>query len=146
MKSVLISINPKWCDLIVAGKKTIEVRKSKPNIETPFKVYIYQTLSKDRQFVKSNGKVFGEFVCEKVTNFDGEFWDNETFERIQEFYKPDDFDEFGEYEYKTIATNECDNYKENWLCKQSCVSWEELRNYMGAGTNEFFGWRIHRLY
>ena len=29
-KAVLISINPKWCDLIVLGKKTIEVRKTRP--------------------------------------------------------------------------------------------------------------------
>lgn len=26
MKSVLISIPPKWCELIASGKKTIEVR------------------------------------------------------------------------------------------------------------------------
>lgn len=43
MKSVLISIQPKWCELIANGKKTIEVRKSRPNIETPFKCYIYCT-------------------------------------------------------------------------------------------------------
>lgn len=27
MKSVLMSIHPKWCKLIASGKKTIEVRK-----------------------------------------------------------------------------------------------------------------------
>lgn len=42
-KAVLISIKPKWCDLIVLGKKTIEVRKTRPKLETPFKVYIYCT-------------------------------------------------------------------------------------------------------
>ena len=31
MKAVLISIQPKWCELIASGKKTIEVS------ETPFK-------------------------------------------------------------------------------------------------------------
>ena len=30
MKSVLISIHPKWCELIASGKKTIEVRKTRP--------------------------------------------------------------------------------------------------------------------
>ncbi len=40
-KSVLISIQPKWCELIASGKKTVEVRKSKPKLEAPFKVYIY---------------------------------------------------------------------------------------------------------
>lgn len=42
-KAVLISIRPEWCDLIVRGKKTIEVRKTRPKLETPFKVYIYCT-------------------------------------------------------------------------------------------------------
>ena len=42
-KAVLISIKPEWCDLIVRGKKTIEVRKTRPKLETPFKVYIYCT-------------------------------------------------------------------------------------------------------
>ena len=40
-KAVLISIRPEWCDLIMRGKKTIEVRKTRPKLETPFKVYIY---------------------------------------------------------------------------------------------------------
>lgn len=42
MKSVLISIQPKWCELIVSGKKTIEVRKTAPK-DTLFKVYMYCT-------------------------------------------------------------------------------------------------------
>ena len=43
MKSVLISIQPKWCELIANGKKTVEVRKTRPKLETPFKCYIYCT-------------------------------------------------------------------------------------------------------
>ena len=43
MKSVLISIQPKWCELIASGQKTVEVRKTKPKLEPPFKVYIYCT-------------------------------------------------------------------------------------------------------
>ena len=39
-KAVLISIRPEWCKLIVDGKKTVEVRKRRPKLETPFKVYI----------------------------------------------------------------------------------------------------------
>ena len=42
-KSVLISIKPKWCELIAMGKKTVEVRKTRPKLETPFKCYIYCT-------------------------------------------------------------------------------------------------------
>lgn len=82
MKSVLISIQPKWCELIASGKKTIEVRKTAPKLETPFKCYIYQTKAKpyfDKQlgYVCENlcfingiplyhQKVIGEFVCDKV--------------------------------------------------------------------------------
>lgn len=74
MKAVLISIQPKWCELIASGKKTIEVRKTRPKIETPFKCYIYQT--KKRWIYKllpwlkeKQAKVIGEFVCDKVDEF-----------------------------------------------------------------------------
>ena len=80
MKSVLISIKPKWCEKIANGKKTIEVRKTRPKIETPFKCYIYCTKGEilwlTQNGVKSktelagyllNGKVIGEFVCDWIT-------------------------------------------------------------------------------
>ena len=57
MKAVLISIRPKWCELIANGKKTIEVRKTRPKLETPFKCYIYMT---------GAGGVIGEFVCDGI--------------------------------------------------------------------------------
>ena len=75
MKSVLISINPKWCELIASGKKTVEVRKTKPKIKTPFKVYIYETRAQcDRPIMldfgaldfHGRGQVIGEFVCDCV--------------------------------------------------------------------------------
>ncbi len=80
MKSVLISIQPKWCELIASGKKTVEVRKTRPKIDVPFKVYIYQTKESKRRFLAHRfnsaingishhtemGKVIGEFVCDKI--------------------------------------------------------------------------------
>ena len=45
-KAVLISIRPKWVEKIVNGEKTIEVRKTRPKMNTPFKCYIYCTLPK----------------------------------------------------------------------------------------------------
>lgn len=42
-KAVMLSIRPKWCEKIASGEKTIEVRKTKPKLETPFKCYIYCT-------------------------------------------------------------------------------------------------------
>lgn len=44
--SVMMSIKPKYCELIAAVKKTIEVRKTKPKLKTPFKCYIYCTKDK----------------------------------------------------------------------------------------------------
>lgn len=44
--AVLLSVRPKWCELIANGKKTIEIRKTRPKIETPFKCYIYCTKPK----------------------------------------------------------------------------------------------------
>lgn len=55
MKSVLISIRPKWCELIANGKKTIEVRKTRPKCDTPFKCYIYCT--KPKMPVRDNGSI-----------------------------------------------------------------------------------------
>lgn len=44
--AVLLSVRPKWCELIANGKKTVEIRKTRPKIETPFKCYIYCTKPK----------------------------------------------------------------------------------------------------
>ena len=71
MKAVLISIQPKWCELIASGKKTVEVRKTKPKLETPFKCYIYCTNWKDNTYWANHykgklGKVIGEFLCDGI--------------------------------------------------------------------------------
>ena len=81
MKAVLISIQPKWCELIASGRKTIEVRKTRPKIETPFKCYIYMTSKGNKPIkeietpngfayvevdYKMAGKVIGEFVCDEM--------------------------------------------------------------------------------
>lgn len=81
MKSILMSIQPKWCELIASGKKTIEVRKTKPKIPTPFKVYIYCTKPKTVKdyfwsgvdgtkvgvlSAATNGKVIGEYICDEI--------------------------------------------------------------------------------
>ena len=42
-KSILLPIHPEWCEKIFRGKKTIEVRKTKPKLQTPFKCYVYCT-------------------------------------------------------------------------------------------------------
>lgn len=91
MTAVLISIKPKWCDLIIHREKTIEVRKSRPKLQTPFKCYIYCTQGTGRNTLNipvpferirddyietgsmqslncpiGNGKVIGEFICDHI--------------------------------------------------------------------------------
>ena len=76
MKAILISIQPKWCELIADGRKTIEVRKTRPKSETAVKCYIYCTKNKtiadeywgnrNGHIYIDNGKVIGEFVCDRV--------------------------------------------------------------------------------
>lgn len=80
MKAVILSIRPKWCKLICDGKKTIELRKTRPKLETPFKCYIYCTkdnfnsLFQSKAFLSHNcqvcnGKVIGEFVCDRIYQY-----------------------------------------------------------------------------
>jgi predicted transcriptional regulator len=78
MKSVLISIQPQWCEMIASGKKTIEVRKTRPKLETPFKVYIYCTRPKEWFRYSSSGRASNEslwFANGKVEMCDGfKYW------------------------------------------------------------------------
>lgn len=48
MKAVLLSIRPNWCKLIWSGMKTVEVRKTRPKLETPFRVYVYCTKAPEK--------------------------------------------------------------------------------------------------
>ena len=94
MKAVLLSVRPMWCELIANGNETVEIRKTRPKLEPPFKVYIYCTNTRpylvwgdvfrgnwetefthlsgyNRQEAQKiwdvfNGKVIGEFVCDEI--------------------------------------------------------------------------------
>lgn len=78
-KAVMLSIRPKWVEKIANGEKTIEVRKTRPKLDTPFKAYIYCTMpdakdphnilelhGADGKIRKANGKVIGEFTCDRI--------------------------------------------------------------------------------
>lgn len=78
-KAILISIRPKWCELIANGKKTVEVRKTRPKLRTPFKCYIYCTQPRypHEDYIETDypkpqfyggGKVIGEFVCDDIAH------------------------------------------------------------------------------
>lgn len=133
MKSVLTSIQPKGCELIANGSKTIEVRKTKPKIKTPFKCYIYCTLPPrseffwhdDREYTADNflcKKVIGEFVCNKIENIE-----------IRHFTV------FGhENRYASVGENP-DN---QWL-KHSCLAYDEVVAY--GKLAPLYGWHISDL-
>ena len=128
MKSVLISIQPKWCELIASGEKTVEVRKTKPKIETPFKCYIYCT--KDNSFAEKTlrgfdengkaiyykahkGKVIGEFVCDSIFPI----------------------------------SCYCSDINARWMNSEqpyTCLTDKEMINYLGNGV-EGYGWHITDL-
>lgn len=124
MKSVLISIRPKWCELIAIGKKTIEVRKTRPKIETPFKCYIYETKARSDMptFVDEDGhviytgrgQVIGEFVCDKISEIG--------------------FSPWSYCEYVSDIEN---------LYKASCLNFDEMFSYLGEGGG--YGWHISDL-
>lgn len=62
MKAVMISIRPEWCQKIVNGQKTVEVRKTRPKMDTPFKGYIYCTKGQERlvAILKDGDENYGE--------------------------------------------------------------------------------------
>ena len=116
-KAVMLSIRPKWCEKIVSGEKTIEVRKTRPKLETPFKCYIYCTLPKypHEDFIATDypnpqfyggGKVVGEFTCDRI------------YELAPLNHAPDDVEQ------------------------QACLTREEIVRYLkGVG----YGWHISEL-
>ena len=140
MKSVLISIQPKWCELIASGKKTAEVRKTKPKLEPPFKVYIYCTggppylnshngycYLEERDvlgyrgtglYCRLNNRVIGEFVCydiAKILNFVTHFGVEGRPER----------------ELNTIA-------------RASCLDYMDMLEYLGT-DKDGYAWHISDL-
>ena len=132
MKSVLISIQPQWCELIASGKKTIEVRKTRPKIETPFKCYIYMTATKERcrlweyitAYQNSNGdilngskKVIGEFVCDEI------------------YVRPANVIYYGKGQ---------EDYLD--LLKSACMTEREVLDYMGGQFNrDTYFWHVTDL-
>lgn len=126
MKAILMSIHPVWCEKIFSWIKTIEVRKTRPKLMPPFKVYVYTTATKERfplweyvtayqdckgNMVNGSQKVIGSFVCDFIE------------ECIP------DCDPY---------TEECFNYY--FETGNDCLSEKEIREY-GNGRN-LYGWHI----
>ena len=149
-KAVIISIRPKWCEKIASGEKTIEVRKNRPKLETPFKCYIYCTVEMagyDALWVldaptrekyslvavsaylenpeganKGNGKVIGEFTCDRIYKIDKDSTD---------FL----FKAGGLSVYKQAAEEKCG----------LCVAMADGELYGYLGHCQGYGWHISDL-
>lgn len=133
MKAVLMSIRPKWCEKIVNGEKTIEVRKTRPKLETPFKCYIYCTLPRYpyEDFIETDypkpqfyggGKVIGEFVCDWI------------------------------YQYSSADHLYGVDISHEDMARQSCLTRKQIEAYElknapeeGYGYFGVFGWHISNL-
>ena len=144
-KAVMLSIRPKWCEKIASGEKTIEVRKTRPKLDMPFRCYIYCTLQGCNEFFRVDlgrdvakwnrgkwadrkGKVIGEFTCDRIYE-------------IQKRGIPENFD------YCYLSLNEWGNddiASEINAISASCVSKGELNAY-GARTPVLYGWHISDL-
>lgn len=128
MKAVLLSIRPEWCDLIIRGQKTIEVRKTRPKLETPFKAYIYCTghdgfvMKLPKAGVqKMDGRVIGQFTCEKIDKLIhiGTMMDINIL-TLDGWYKPADA-----------------------LLQAACLTEAQAKKYLKGGDG--YGWHISDL-
>ena len=117
-KAVLASIRPVWCEKIASRRKSLEIRKNRPKLEPPFKVYIYCTKRKGFVTVNKNSevcdcKVIGEFVCDRI--FPIRIFNNGT---IQDW--------------------------NHYNMKDSCVPYDDIVKYIGNNQSGY-GWHISDL-
>ena len=148
MNNILISIKPQWCNLILNGRKTLEIRKSKPNLTTPFRCYIYcseknaqnphhilEIHNSDGKIIKANGKVIGEFICDYIKEYRTELYesDGEYYENIREVWQSED--DSSEEEYRIIVSNDNGNLNHNEI---STINVNNLTRVI-----DFFFYRFH---
>ena len=156
-KAVMISIRPKWCEKICNGKKTIEIRKTRPKMETPFKCYIYCTKASVRyqticgchvlnsdelyrhpeQGIK-HGDSIELMLCENYTkdNFlNGKVIGEFTCDLI---YELETRSPGGSYYVKGE-----DQPTTNDVARQSCLTLKDMHEYLKAAKG--YGWHISDL-
>lgn len=61
MQAILISINKPYTDYINNGTKTSELRTRPPKINTPFRVYTYETINGG-----GSGKIVNTWICRNM--------------------------------------------------------------------------------
>ena len=125
-KAVLISIRPEWCQKIMAGRKTIEVRKTRPKMDTPFRGYIYRTKGTVPHIINGKwvqmevgGTIIAEFTCDRIYEL--------------EMRSPG-----GSYYVKGE-----DQPTTNDVARHSCLTLWDMHEYLQAGKG--YGWHISNL-
>lgn len=126
MKAVLISVQPKWVEKILSGEKTIEVRKSAPKLERPFKCYIYCTEGKDILGFHNEG--------EKLVYT--------TRKRIHKTIIPEYFNKHIVAEFTCVGIMKPSSSLK-LMSKESCVPVDDLLKY--SNGRGLYGWRISGL-
>lgn len=124
-KVVLISIRPEWVEKILSGEKTLEVRKDRPKLETPFKCYIYCTNSGVAMGMwGKHGKVVGEFVCDKIT------WLNHVgFSGLPGI--------------RLVAMRDMCTIDGSFDFSESCLTTPQIEKYLGG--KDGYAWHISKL-
>lgn len=143
-KSVMMSIRPKWCEKIANGEKTIEVRKTRPKLETPFKCYIYCTKASVRYQTICGCHVLNSDELYRHPEQGIKHGDSIEL-MLCENYTKDNF-----LNGKVIGEFTCDriyeiaplNHAPDDVEQQACLTREEIVRYLkGVG----YGWHISGL-
>ena len=149
-KAVLISIRPKWCEKIVSGEKSIEVRKTRPKLKLPFKCYIYCSKAKQRfvGILKDGEENYGEIYHGKpvfIKVDDGSVCDmwGKRQKVIGEFicdriYELETRSPGGSYYVKGE-----DQPTTNDVARQSCLTLKDMQEYLRAANG--YGWHVSDL-
>lgn len=153
-KAVLMSIQPKWCELIASGKKTVEVRKTKPKPSTPFKCYIYCTKEsyKGKYLHTSNqhGKLlFWHNPNDTTITVQPEEYDYTAYtccgQVVGEFVCDEIYDiGYSPYNHGSFISDidGCLSNTDN-LYEKSCLELGEMFDYLSQGYG--YGWHISNL-
>lgn len=94
-RAVMLSIRPEWVKKILSGEKTLEIRRTKPKLDVPFKCYIYQT---------KGGGVVGEFVCDYI-HFIDDSYNPKKWIRALSCMSTEQIREYSDYEHDLFAWN-----------------------------------------
>ena len=156
-KAVMLSIRPKWVEKIASGEKTIEVRKTRPKLETPFKCYIYCTQASVRYQTICGCHVLNSDELYRHPEQGIKHGDSIEL-MLCENYAKDNFlngKVIGEficdriYELETKAPGGSYNVKgeaqptTNDVARQSCLTLKGMHEYLQSKVG--YGWHISNL-